>query len=162
MVEFQNVNLTEVAIDGVEFRLESRLGDNVLLRAAYAHIDGHDVTGETAVPLASVAPNEGVLGLRYLADSAKWGLDGSVRFVDERDPEKVPAGEHIPPAYEVVDLVAFFPLPADMKLRVGVLNATDEAYFESWHVRGRQANDPRLLLYSSPGRNVVASLSYNW
>lgn len=162
VVEFQNVNLTEVEIDGVEFRLESRLGDNVLLRAAYAHIDGHDVTGGANVPLASVAPNEGVMGLRYLADSAKWGLDGSLRFVDDRDPEKVTDGEHIPPGYEVVDVVAFFALPADMKLRVGVLNATDEAYFESWHLRGRQANDPRLLLYSSPGRNVVASLSYNW
>ncbi|MCY3591850.1 MAG: TonB-dependent hemoglobin/transferrin/lactoferrin family receptor [Acidobacteria bacterium] len=162
VVEFQNVNLTEVEIDGVEFRLESRLGDNVLLRAAYARIDGHDVTGGTSVPLASVAPNEGVLGLRYLSSSAKWGLDGSVRLVDDRDPEKVADGEHVPEGYEVVDLVAFFALPADMELRIGVLNATDEAYFESWHVRGRQANDPRLLLYSSPGRNVVASLSYNW
>lgn len=162
VVEFQNVNLTEVEIDGVEFRLESRLGDNVLLRAAYARIDGHDVTGGTSVPLASVAPNEGVLGLRYLSSSARWGLDGSVRLVDDRDPEKVADGEHVPEGYEVVDLVAFFALPADMKLRIGVLNATDEAYFESWHVRGRQANDPRLLLYSSPGRNVVASLSYNW
>ena len=162
VVEFQNVNLTEVEIDGVEFRLESRLGDNVLLRAAYAHIDGHDTTGEIDVPLASIAPNEGVLGLRYLADSARWGLDGSIRLVDDRDPAKVPEGEHVPDGYEVVDLVAFLALPADMKLRVGLLNATDEAYFESWHVRGRQANDPRLLLYSSPGRNVVASLSYNW
>ena len=162
VVEFQNVNLTEVEIDGVEFRLESRLGDNVLLRAAYARIDGHDVTGGTSVPLASVAPNEGVLGLRYLSSSAKWGLDGSVRLVDDRDPQKVADGEHVPEGYEVVDLVAFFALPADMKLRIGVLNATDEAYFESWHVRGRQASDPRLLLYSSPGRNVVASLSYNW
>ena len=162
VVDFQNVNLTEVEIDGVEFRLESRLGDNVLLRVAYAHIDGNDTTGGMEVPLASVAPNEGVLGLRYLSDSAKWGLDGSIRVVDARDPEKVPEGEHAPDAYEVMDLVAFFALPADMKLRVGVLNATDEAYFESWHVRGRQANDPRLLLYSSPGRNVVASLSYNW
>ena len=162
VVDFQNVNLTEVEIDGVEFRLESRLGDNVLLRAAYAHIDGHDTTGEIDVPLASIAPNEGVLGLRYLADSARWGLDGSIRFVDDRDPEKVPEGEHVPAGYEIVDLVAFFALPADMELRVGLLNATDEAYFESWHVRGRQANDPRLLLYSSPGRNVVASLTYNW
>lgn len=162
VVEFQNVNLTEVEIDGVEFRLESRLGDNVLLRAAYAHIDGHDTTGEVNVPLASIAPNEGVLGLRYLADSARWGLDGSIRLVDDRDPAKVPEGEHVPDGYEVVDLVAFFALPTDMKLRVGLLNATDEAYFESWHVRGRQANDPGLLLYSSPGRNVVASLSYNW
>ena len=162
VVEFQNVNLTEVEIDGVEFRLESRLGDNVLLRAAYAHIDGHDTTGEIDVPLVSIAPDEGVLGLRYLADSAKWGLDGSVRLVADRDPEKVPEGEQVPAGYEVVDLVAFFALPADLKLRVGVLNATDEAYFDSWHVRGRQANDPRLLLYSSPGRNVVASLSYNW
>ena len=162
VVDFQNVNLTEVEIDGVEFRLESRLGDNVLLRAAYAHIDGHDTTGEIDLPLASIAPNEGVLGLRYLADSARWGLDGSIRFVDDRDPAKVPEGEHVPAGYEVVDLVAFFALPADMKLRVGLLNATDEAYFESWHVRGRQANDPGLLLYSSPGRNVVASLTYNW
>ena len=150
MVEFQNVNLTEVEIDGVEFRLESRLGDNVLLRAAYAHIDGHDTTGEIDVPLASIAPNEGVVGLRYLADSASWGLDGSIRIVDDREPEKVPEGEHIPDGYQVVDVVAFFALPADMKLRVGVLNATDEGYFESWHVRGRQANDPRLMLYSSP------------
>ena len=162
VIEFQNVNLTEVEIEGVEFRLESRLGDNVLLRASYAHIDGNDTTGDTAVPLASIAPNEGVLGLRYLADSARWGLDGSIRFVDDRDPARVAEGEFAPPGYEVVDLVAFFALPADMKLRVGVLNATDEAYFESWHVRSRQADDPRLLLYSSPGRNVVASLTTNW
>ncbi len=162
VIEFQNVNLTEVEIDGVEFRLESRLGDNVLLRAAYAHIDGHDTTGEIDVPLASIAPDEGVLGLRYLADSAKWGLDASVRLVNDRDPEKVAEGEHVPDGYRLVDLVAFVALPADLKLRVGVLNATDETYFESWHVRGRQASDPRLLLYSSPGRNVVASLAYNW
>ena len=162
VIEFQNVNLTEVEIDGVEFRLESRLGDNFLLRASYAHIDGADTTGEEEVPLASIAPNEGVIGLRYLADSTRWGLDGSVRFVDDRDPAKVTEGELAPEGFQVVDLVAFFALPSNMKLRVGVLNALDEEYFESWHVRGRQANDPRLLLYSSPGRNAVASLTYNW
>ncbi len=162
VVEFQNVNLTRVRIDGVEFRLESHLGDNVLLRAAYAHIDGRDTTGDTETPLASVAPNEGVLGLRYLADSARWGLDASIRVVDDRDPGKVPDGEHVPDGYRNVDLIAFVALPADMKLRVGVLNATDETYYDSWHVRGRRADDPRLLLWSSPGRNVVASLTWNW
>ena len=32
----------------------------------------------------------GVLGLRYLADSARWGLDGSIRLVDDRDPDEGP------------------------------------------------------------------------
>ncbi len=162
VAEFQNVNLTEVEIDGIEFRLESHLGDNVRLRAAYARIDGRDVTGNPERPLASVAPNEGVLGLRYLADSTKWGLYTSLRVVDDRDPGKVPTGEYVPESYRLLDIVAFFRLPADIRLRVGMLNATDETYFDSWQVLGRQADDPRLLLYSSPGRNVVASLTYNW
>ncbi|MEM9404943.1 MAG: TonB-dependent hemoglobin/transferrin/lactoferrin family receptor [Acidobacteriota bacterium] len=162
VIEFQNVNLTEVEIEGVELQVESYLGDNFLLRASYADIEGNNVTGEEDVALGSVAPNEGVLGLRYFADSGRWGLDGSVRFVADRTQDEAGEGQFAPDSYEVLDIVAFFDLPANLSLRLGVLNATDETFFEWWNVRGRSAQDPRLGLFTSPGRNVIGSISYAW
>ena len=46
--------------------------------------------------------------------------------------------------------------------RFGLLNLTDATYFEWWNVRGRQANDPVIDRYSSPGIGLVTSRGYDW
>ena len=59
-------------------------------------------------------------------------------------------------------MVGFVSLAESLTFRLGLLNLTDTQYFEWGHVRGRQANDPVIDRYSSPGISVVGSLGYDW
>jgi hemoglobin/transferrin/lactoferrin receptor protein len=108
-----------------------------------------------------VAPNEGVVGLRYARPAGRWGQELSLRLVESA------VGRHDedffePDGYAVVDLVGFLSLAESLTFRFGVLNLTDAKYFEWWNVRGRQANDPVIDRYSSPGLSVIGSLGYDW
>ncbi len=110
--------------------------------------------------LGEIAPNEGVLGLRYVRPSGRWGSELSVRLVEayQHGSEQ----QFAPESYRVVDLVGFVSLAESLTFRLGLLNLTDSKYFEWWNVRGRPANDPVLDRYTSPGTSVVASLGYDW
>ncbi len=167
LLEFQSQNLEESKIEGVELRGEAYLTDNVMLRWSYARINGAEIFEDTVVPplaeetqLGEIAPNEGVLGLRYVRPSGRWGSELSVRMVEayQHGSEE----QFAPEAYQVVDLVGFVSLAESLTFRVGLLNLTDSRYFEWWNVRGRAANDPVIDRYTSPGLSVVASLGYDW
>ena len=167
LLEFQSQNLEESKIEGVELRGEAYLTDNVMLRWSYARINGAEIFEDTVVPplaeetqLGEIAPNEGVLGLRYVRPSGRWGSELSVRMVEayQHGSEE----QFAPEAYQVVDLVGFVSLAESLTFRLGLLNLTDSRYFEWWNVRGRAANDPVIDRYTSPGLSVVASLGYDW
>ena len=167
LLEFQSQNLEEAEIAGVELRGEAYLTDSVMLRWAYARIDGVEIFEDAAVPalaqetpLGEIAPNEGVFGLRYVRPSGRWGSEFSIRLVESYqhgDDEQFAPG-----AYQVVDLIGFLSLAESLTFRVGLLNLTDSKYFEWWNVRGRQAHDPVIDRYSSPGISVIGSLGYDW
>ena len=168
LVEFRSENLEAARISGLELRAETWLGTGVTLRGSYARIAGVEIVQDAATPaiaestpLGSVAPNEGVIGLRYARPSGRWGQELSVRLVESA------AGRHdedwfAPDGYAVVDLVGFLSLADSFTFRFGLLNLTDAKYFEWWNVRGRNANDPVIDRYSSPGTSVVGSLGYDW
>ncbi len=167
LLEFQSQNLEESKIEGVELRGEAYLTDNVMLRWSYARINGAEIFEDTVVPplaeetqLGEIAPNEGVLGLRYVRPSRRWGSELSVRMVEayQHGSEE----QFAPEAYQVVDLVGFVSLAESLTFRLGLLNLTDNKHFEWWNVRGRAANDPVIDRYTSPGLSVVASLGYDW
>ena len=168
LLEFQSRNLDRAAISGVELRGEAYLGDSVTVRGSYARIAGTEFLKGAAddlplaqeTPLGSIAPNEGVVGLRYAPRSARWGSEVSLRFVEAQRPGK--ASQFAPDAYRIVDVLSFVSLTEALKLRVGLLNLTDARYFEWWNVRGRQAGDPVIDRYSSPGVSAITSLAYDW
>ena len=167
LLEFQSQNLEEAQITGVELRAEAYLTDSVMFRGSYARNNGNEILKNVAdpplaeeTPLESIAPNEGVLGLRYVPPSGRWGTDLSVRLVESYAHGS--EAQFAPEAYQVVDLVGFATLAESLRLRLGVLNLTDAKYFAWWNVRGRPANDPVIDRYSSPGVSVVASLGYDW
>ena len=149
-------------------RGEAYLGDSVTIRGSYARIDGTEILQGAAddlplteeTPLGSIAPNEGVVGLRYAPPSGRWGSEVSLRLVEEYRQDK--ARQFTPDAYRIVDLVSFVSLTEALKFRLGLLNLTDARYFEWWNVRGRQAGDPVIDRYSSPGFSVITSLAYDW
>ena len=172
LLEFQSQNLEQAEIKGVEMRGEAYLSDSVTLRGSYAHIRGVAITKDVTVPplaqetpLGSVAPNEGVLGLRYTRPSGRWGGEISVRMVEsylQVAIDGVDEDQFSPEGYAIVDLIGFASLMEDLTFRLGLLNLTDAKYFEWWNVRGRPADDPVIDRYSSPGISLVASLGYDW
>ncbi len=168
LLEFQSRNLEKAEIKGVELRGEAYVTDHVMVRGSYARIDGVEISKDAAVPplaaetpLGSIAPNEGVLGIQYLQPSGRWGAELSVRLVESYQgaPDE---NQFTPDAYQVVDLVSHVSLAEALTFRLGLLNLTDATYFEWWNVRGRQANDPVIDRYSSPGISVIGSLAYDW
>ena len=167
LLEFQSRNLEEARIDGLEMFGEAYLSDTLMVRASYARIEGREFLKGAATaaiaqetPLGSVAPDAAVVGLRYAPRSGRWGGELSVRLVEAYPRQRV--SQFAPAAYRVVDLVGFAALTEALKLRLGVLNLTDTKYFEWWNVRGRQANDPVIDRYTSPGASLIASLAFDW
>ena len=63
--EYQYQNVSKVAIKGLELQGDARLTATLRLRASYAFIRGDDVSGDVDVPLQSIAPDQGVVGLEY-------------------------------------------------------------------------------------------------
>ena len=167
LLEFQSQNLDDAEIEGVELRGEAYLSDSVMMRWSYTRINGVEIFEDTVTPplaeetqLGEIAPNEGVVGFRYIPPSGRWGSELSVRVVESY--KHGSETQYAPAAYQVVDLVSFVSLAEALTFRFGLLNMTDSKYFEWWNVRGRVANDPVIDRYSSPGLSVVASLGYEW
>ena len=168
LLEFQSQNLQEAEIKGVELRGEAHLTDRVMIRGSYARVDGVEISKDAAVlplaaetPLGSIAPNEGVLGIRYVQPSGRWGSELSLRLVESYQ-GAADEDQFAPAAYQVVDLVSHVSLAEALTFRLGLLNLTDATHFEWWNVRGRQANDPVIDRYSNPGISVIGSLAYDW
>ncbi len=162
LLEFQYQNVSQVEIRGLEFRAEARLGESFRLRGAYAYIKGDDVTGDQDIPLNTIAPNQGVIGLEYSAPSSRWGSEFTMRGAQGQSQETAGTGLYAPAAYAVADVTGWLSLAGNLTLRGGVLNLTDTKYFEWANVRGRPANDPVIDRYTSPGISALVSLAYGW
>ena len=169
LLEFQAENLSEAEINGIELRGEAYLNSSVMVRGAYARIKGVELLAGAApdaplaeeTPLGSIAPNEGVVGIRYTQPSGRWSAELSLRLVEsyQAAPDE---NQFAPGAYQILDLVGNVSLVEDLTLRIGAINLTDAKYFEWWNVRGRQSNDPVIDRYSSPGFSFITSLGYGW
>jgi hemoglobin/transferrin/lactoferrin receptor protein len=162
LLEFQYRNVSKVVIRGVELQGDARLSSTLRLRASYALIRGDDVSGDVDVPLNTIAPDQGVVGLEYAARSGRWGGELSARAVSGQRQAVAGDGRFAPAAYAVADLIAWVELRPRLTLRAGVLNLTNARYFEWSNVRGRPAGDTTIDRYSSPGASGLVSLAYGW
>ena len=154
--------MSEVEIRGVELQGEARLTNDLRLRASYAIIRGNDVSGADDVPLNSIAPDQGAFGLLYSAPSNRWGSELIVRAATGQSQETAGEGFFAPEAYGVADVLGWIALGREVTVRGGILNLTDQKYFEWPNVRGRSAADPAIDRYSSPGISGLVSVSYGW
>lgn len=68
---------------------------------------------------------------------------------------------YVPRAFAVADATGYVRV-ADLTVRLGVLNLTNARYFDWPNVRGRQATDPTIDRFSSPGVSAIVSASYGW
>jgi len=167
LLVFQSRNIADARIYGIEFRggldfgsLDPRLA-GWRLRSSIGWARGDDQTDD--VPLNSIDPLKGVLGIGYEPPGGRWGAELVLTAVDRKDRIDESAGPQFSsPGYEVIDLLAHLSVGERATLHVGVANLTDETYWEWADVRGRPAGDPVIDRFSRPGRAVSASLQFRF
>ena len=171
---FQSVNRDRARIRGVEADLLWNLAgassslDNWQLRGALAWSQGDDL--RRAVPLNTIDPARLTVGLRFDADSSLWGAE--LATVAVRGKTRIDHGAtelFAPPGYARFDVYAWFEPWHGARINVGLFNLGNRRYWEWAAVRGLEAdvrnlgaNDESIGFYTSPGRNVSASLHLDW
>jgi len=163
---FQSVNRASATIDGAELRMRLEPGMSGLgfsgwrMELALAYARGTDT--DRNLPLNSINPLTGVLGVGYTPGHGRWGVLASGTLVAPQDRVDDSAGELFQtPGYGLLDLTAFIELGTRLRLQAGVFNIGDRKYWEWGDVRGLAGTDPSLDFYSSPGRNASLSVIYS-
>ncbi|WP_338073202.1 TonB-dependent hemoglobin/transferrin/lactoferrin family receptor [Halochromatium salexigens] len=141
-------NVTDARLEGVEIEAIYD-APRWFAGLAYAQTRGDNET--TGKPLASVQPDEWIsrLGLRFPAQGLEIGARG--RFIAAQD--RVPEGIEPSDSYNLYDIwLRWQPAErlAGLSLDLGVDNLLDEDY------------RPYLSVLQGPGRNIKATLSYNF
>ncbi len=166
-ITFQSLNIGRAEIYGAELAVAARIGEwapalagfTARLSAAYAR--GKD-TGRN-LPINSIDPLRGVLGLQYEAPSERWSTTLSltaVQGVKRVDQSRTALFE--PGGFATLDLTTGLQLTPRLRINAGLFNLTDKHYYEWADVRGRAPTDPLLELYQQPGRNVTVSITANF
>lgn len=157
LMVFQSINLTRVKIRGAEARAGLDFGafSDVLqgwtLKASAAHARGDDETA--GLPLASIEPDQAVLGIAY--DSDRWGAELAGRFVERK--ERIPAAAAAPfqPAgYSTFDLYGYWKPSEQLSLYGGIANLTDRTYWRWGDVRGLAATSTVVDRFSAAPRSI--------
>ncbi|MEM1180792.1 MAG: TonB-dependent hemoglobin/transferrin/lactoferrin family receptor [Acidobacteriota bacterium] len=162
LVEFQPQNVDEVSISGFELGGEFRFGERFTLRGAYTYTEGdNDITDQ---PLASIAPPQLVLGLRYASENGRWGGELIGTANDSRGESDLPEGSTLfrVPSSEVFDLVAWVNLTDRLNLQLSAWNLTDETYWRWAYGRGLTEGSATLDRFTDPGRSFGAQLRYTF
>lgn len=164
LIVFQSQNLTEVRIEGVEAAATVDLGslapalDDFQLRGAAAWSDGEDVSSD--LPLNSIEPLTGVVGLRWLPGGLPLDLELVATAVDGKD-DVADEADFQAPGHVTLDLLAGWQINDATQLRLGLFNLTDRKYWSWSTVRGRSADDPGLDRYTQPGFNAGVSVTWH-
>lgn len=161
---FQSRNIASAEIYGAEAALNLAFGGwqpalaDWSGRIAFAWTQGEDTVRE--VPLNSIDPPRGLLGLRYEAPSGKMGIGLDLTLAAAKhDVDDSAAPMFRPDGYAVADLRLQWRHGERIIVDIGVFNLTDRAYYEWATVRGRRPDDPLLPLYQEPGRNFAVTVT---
>jgi len=161
LIEFQQRNITEARIHGLEIGGDLRMGDRWYLRGSLAIAEGEDRTLDQ--PLNSIHPPTLALGLRRSAPELAWSFELATRIADAKDRadlDDTAITQFATPAFEVFDLFAGRALTSRLSLQAAFLNLTDEVYWEWPDALGQRQSSPVLDRYTAPGRNLSISLRY--
>jgi len=164
LMVFQSQNIADARIHGAELKAGADLGglsDRLAgwsLRGAAAWSRGQNRS--EGVPLDSVDPLRGTLGLAY--DRDDWGAELAGSFA--RRKHRVASADAFRPAgYGVFDLMAHWRFAPGATVNVGVFNLADRHYIDWSSLAATLSASSRVIdRYGNPGRTLSASLSLAW
>ncbi len=148
LMQFQYQNLSEVTIYGAEAKGEYRFLPEWALIGSLAYARGED--DQTGLPIDSVDPLKGILGLAYEGNG--WGSQLMATHA-WRDDRNATAGNFEAPSYTVVDFMAYYDMSEHLTVNAGVFNIFDEEYYYAQDVAGLASGSALTGRYAQPGRN---------
>ncbi len=157
---FQDQNLGEVEIRGLEAMSTWYLAPQWQVRGSLAYSRGEDKTSNT--PIDSIEPLTGVLGLAFDQESGHWGGELLMTLVDDK--KRVSSSSNVTADnYTVLDLVAYVNLLEHATLRLGVFNLLDEQYARWGNIQGLAASDTDTIANSQqPGTNFRVAFNVDF
>lgn len=162
---FQSQNLRQVRIRGVELRGELYLGElspsleSFSLRGSASQARGEDSI--RALPLNSIDPRRGVVGIRYQRERLGLELIGTAVARKGQIDESTGA-LYRTAGYSTLDLLMQWQFSEALRLDLAGFNLADRSYVDWSDVRGRPASDAGILRFSRPGRSFSAAVSFDW
>lgn len=139
---FQDRNVGEARIYGAEASGVWRISDQWQVRGAIAYALGDDK--EADVPLDTIDPLTGVLGVRYSAADDRWGIETILTLVDEKD--RVSAADRTTATgYALLDLIGHFNITDKVTFRAGAFNLSDKQYARWTNIQGLAAADAKAI-----------------
>jgi hemoglobin/transferrin/lactoferrin receptor protein len=168
LIVFQSQNVADAEIYGAELKAGVDFGElspalaGWSLNGSVAWSRGQNKTED--VPLESIDPLRGTLGIAYDRDT--WGVELAGTFAKRKDrlPPAVGAAAPFAPAgYGVLDLMAHWDFAPGAKLNVGVFNLGDRTYIDYSGITSTLATNSTVIdRFTNPGRTVSASLAVSW
>lgn len=169
---FQNVNLSDVRIYGVEVKGDYRFNRAFTVIGAAGFANGTDRSRN--LPINSVDPAKVVLGLKWTpADS--WGGQFTGTFVSSKNRVDDTSGLGFrTPGYEVFDLTGYYNFSKNARLSFGIFNLFNKKYWNWSDVRllavSSSATAPTLSTvsgspvdrYTQAGTNASVNFRYNF
>ncbi|BDY06931.1 TonB-dependent hemoglobin/transferrin/lactoferrin family receptor [Ferrimonas sp. YFM] len=168
-------NVSEATIKGAEFKsqlwLDALMGapEGMSLTLSVAYAEGENDT--KGVPLNSISPLSGVIGLAYDDADGIWGgtLDWTlVQGKDESDidPPSDRTGSPVTPyttaGYGVLDLTAYYNVSEAFVIRGGVFNLLDKKYTRWDDVSSIEAGRTNMDRFTQPGTHVGINATYSF
>ncbi|AWK85393.1 TonB-dependent hemoglobin/transferrin/lactoferrin family receptor [Azospirillum thermophilum] len=158
ITQFQARNIANVEIWGVDGRGEWRFLPEWGLFGSAAFARGED--RDTGLPIDSVAPLTGVLGVRYdRADG--WGAELLGRGATRHSRVSTP-GNFQAPGYAVADANISYEWDPTLSINAGVFNIFDRKTFNYRDVSGLGANRTDIDRYARPGRTFAVNATLRW
>lgn len=154
---FRDANIGKAEISGVEFTALWLLSERWQLHGSLAHARGNDKQND--VPLDSVDPLTGVLGVRFAEPSERWSIETLLTMAAEKD--RVSADDRVTAnGYGIVDVLGHVRIADRSTLRIGVYNLFDKTYARWASLQGLPASDSDAIARArAPGTNVRASFN---
>ncbi|MGN6829607.1 TonB-dependent hemoglobin/transferrin/lactoferrin family receptor [Paucibacter sp. M5-1] len=158
----QSINLNKTTISGFELSGAWSFLPNWTISASYAHTKGDsEAPGGARSPLESIDPDKGVLGLRY-EQAGAWGAELNITGMKSQRRNPNPAVHYAPKGFVVADLSAWYEIGKQWSLNVGVSNIGDVKYALWSDTRSVAPTAVALDAYTQPGRNLSASVRYQF
>lgn len=158
ITQYQYRNLPRVEIWGVEARGEWRVASDWAVFGSAAYARGTDQG--TGLPVDSVAPLTGMLGLRYDHQDG-WGVELIGRGAAKHDRVSTP-GYFETPSYVVADATVSYEWDPTLTVNAGVFNIFDRKHFSYRDVTGIAANRADLDRFARPGRTFGVNATIRW
>ncbi|NRB71289.1 MAG: TonB-dependent hemoglobin/transferrin/lactoferrin family receptor [Xanthomonadales bacterium] len=160
LLVIQSINIEGVDIEGFEFSgrwAPEAFPEGLSMRFAGSYTKGTERL--TGLPVNSIAPPNGVLGLDYDAPSTRWGGSLILRGAEKQDRLNESEGPVISPdGYVALDALAYWRPNDSLRVRAGLFNITDEDYTNYLDVAGIAADTPNQERYRAPGFNYSVVL----